>query len=146
MIAGPAWIVTCSRPAPGTRDDLVAAVSARLDPLDEPGVGDAVTIVIDEAVDRMWDVSDDLDDRLAAVERTSLDDAVAAHEALQALRRDILVLHRAVGPLRRTLAGLIEERTSGFEVTHVADLHQSHDAVVELRGHIDTQLLLLNGL
>jgi magnesium transporter len=146
VVAGPTWIVTCSRPAPGHRDDLIAAVGARLGSLGEPGVGDAVTVVVDEAVDRLWDVSDDLADRLAAAERTSLDDAVAAHQALQALRRDILVLHQAVGPLRRALASLIEEHLNGLDVAHVSDVRQSHDAVIELRGQIDTQLLLLNGL
>ncbi len=34
----------------------------------------------------------------------------------------------------------------GLGGSHAADVRQSHDAVVELRGQIDTQLLLLNGL
>ena len=146
VMIGPAEVVTCSRAGGAGRAGLIAAIGSRLAALDRVRTGDAFAVIIDEVVDALWDVSDELDDRLVAAERTSLDDAETPHEALQSLRRDILVLHRAVGPLRRVLADLIDMRFHPLDVEHVAELRQSHDAVVELRGQIDTQLLLLNGL
>ena len=64
----------------------------------------------------------------------------------KALRHDILVLHRVVGPLRRVLAEMIDAGAAVLGAEDVAALRRSHDAIVELRTQIDTQLLLLNGL
>lgn len=144
VIAVPAGVVTCRRAVDA--EALVTAVGSRLSATPSARAGDVLTIVVDEVVDGLWDDSDELDDRLAESERASLDDASAAHQALQALRRDILVLHRTVGPLRRVVADLIDARVPVLDAEHVAALRRSHDTVVELRGQIDTQLLLLNGL
>ena len=146
VMVGPAGVVTCSRAGGAGRAGLVAAIGSRLAASDRVRTGDAFAVIVDEVVDALWDLSDELDDRLVAAERTSLDDAEAAHQALQSLRRDILVLHRAVGPLRRVLADLIDIRIHALDAGNVAALRQSHDAVIELRGQIDTQLMLLNGL
>jgi magnesium transporter len=143
VIATSNAVVTCARDGDGA---LMDEVAVRLSAADVVGSGDVLDAVAGAVVDRLWDDSDELDDRLAAAERASLDDVDGAHSALQALRHDILVLHRVVGPLRRVLAEMIGARVPVLGAGHVAALRRIHDAVVELRTQIDTQLLLLNGL
>lgn len=144
VVAAPAGVVTCRREAGA--EALVTAVGTQLALMTSTGAGDLLATIADQVVDGLWDDSDELDDRLTEAERASLDDASAAHLALQSLRHDILVLHRTVGPLRRVLADLIHVRVPVLDAEQVAALRRSHDTVIELRGQIDTQLLLLNGL
>lgn len=145
MATGPGWVLTVGRPPAGPSAQVVAAVEARL-PATRAEAPDVLALMVDELVDQAWDVSDDLDDRLTAAEQASLNDADALRVTLQALRHDILVLHRATGPVRRIVAALTEAPSLGVDARRIGSLRQSHDAVVELRGQLDTQLLLLNGL
>ncbi|HEX6255158.1 MAG TPA: CorA family divalent cation transporter [Euzebyales bacterium] len=144
LIATSTVVVTCARY--GGAGALTDEVAERLAASDTPTAGDVLEAVSAVVVDGLWDDSDQLDDRLATAERASVDDTDDVHGALQALRHDILVLHRVVGPLRRVLAEMIDAGAAVLGAEDVAALRRSHDAIVELRTQIDTQLLLLNGL
>ena len=146
VVVGSTWVMTCRPSRVPASSDLVDAIGARLAAAGPVGPGTLFSILLDEVVDQLWDLGDDLDDRLADAERASLDDPDAAHRTLQSLRHDILVLHRAVGPLRRMLARVDDSGIAEPAATQVVTVRRSHDAVVELRRQIDTQLLLLNGL
>ncbi len=146
VIVGTAWIVTYRRVARSAGAELADAVATRLAAAGTITTIDVLAVVLDEVVDQLWEVSDDLDDRLADAERASIEDAESAVETSQALRRDLLVLHRAVGPFRRILANLIDIAARQLTPAQVVAMRQTHDAVVGLREQLDAQLLLLNGL
>lgn len=144
-IAGPGVVVTCHPDALRVPPSVLDTVAARLGTAGA-GTVHVLTLLFDELTDAQWEIGDDIDDRLAEAEQVSIDDPDGAHRRLLSLRRDILTLHRMVGPLRRVLAEVADVDAELVDARAASAIRQIHDAVVQLRGQIDTQLLVLNGL
>lgn len=150
LLVGATWIVTCRSAAggelPDPLDDELGRLSAN--PADRQRPVDAVLVVVDALLDRQMDVSDDLDDRLAAAEDDLLEapESASMHDPLVELRRDVLALHRVTGPVRRLLTAIMAGTHPVLQPRDVDALRYSHDAVLELKEQIATQLMLLNGL
>jgi magnesium transporter len=104
--------------------------------------------MIDAVVDRQMELSDDLDDRLAEAEEALLDDPESQElrGVLAVLRRDVMLMHRIAGPLRRVLALLVNGKAPVTDERDSAALRHVHDAVVQLREQVNTQLALLTSL
>lgn len=150
VMASPSWIVTCrARPPADGQDPLDEALSrlARRAPADVRPA-EVLLLVLDAMIDRQMELSDDLDDRLAAAEEALLEDPQSGttHGVLVGLRRDVMLLHRVVGPLRRVLALLVNGKAPLTDRDDVVILQHIHDAVVQLREQITTQLALLTSL
>lgn len=93
-------------------------------------------------------VLDALDDPLAEVEEALLDDpeSQALRGVLVILRRDVRLMHRVASPFRRVLALLVNSNAPLTDAGDHVALRHLHDAVVQLREQINTQLALLMSL
>ncbi|HSK95866.1 MAG TPA: CorA family divalent cation transporter, partial [Euzebyales bacterium] len=149
VAASPDWIVTC-RGAPFAGDDPLDGARARLSARSaaEVTAAQALLAIVDAVVDGQMTLSDELDDRLADAEEVLLDDPASPllYDVLPRLRRDVMAMHRVAGPLRRALALLVDGRAPLMTTDDIAALRHQHDAVVQLREQVDTQLALLTSL
>ena len=149
VAAVPGWIVTC-RSAPFAGDDPLDEARSRLTARAAAEVtpGQVLLAIVDAVLDGQMALSDELDDRLAEAEEVLLEDPESPplHDVLPRLRRDVMAMHRVAGPLRRVLALLVDGKAPLTTTDDIAALRHLHDAVVQLREQIDTQLALLTGL
>ena len=150
IMASGSGIVTCRVQPPASGDDPLDEAQARLArrASDEVRPAEVLLLMIDAVVDRQMELSDDLDDRLAEAEEALLDDPESQElrGVLAVLRRDVMLMHRIAGPLRRVLALLVNGKAPVTDERDSAALRHVHDAVVQLREQVNTQLALLTSL
>lgn len=141
VVVAPTAVVTCHPDRYRLDVERCAAAAARLTADDATSPTGAFAVLLDELIGDQWTLGDDIDDRLA----DAVGDPPPTPDHIAALRRDLLTLHRVIGPVRRQLADLVEAAANAGD-DGTGRLEQLHSAVVALRAQVDTQLLLLNSL
>jgi magnesium transporter len=152
IVAGPGWVVTVRHPTEHSRPFDVAEVTRRFElQRSEHGVaedGFLLYALFDVVIDRYFDVTDAIDDRLDEVEKevfgTVRDSGIPA--GVFALRRDLVDFRRAAAPMREVLDAMARKEmpfVCDEALVHFRDLYDRLLRVIDL---IESQRDLLTGL
>lgn len=153
IVFGDGWLVTVHHqdpihPAP----DIVSAAQLLFSrqsqdhgALDE---GFALWAMLDILVDRYFLVTDEIDDRLEALEdvvfETGFGDDIPAD--MYRLRRTLVGFRRSVGPLREVIAALLRREAEFVDDQAIVHLQDVYDHVLRVMDLIESQRDLLTGV
>lgn len=112
VIVGPTAIVTCHPDRHRVGSERVKAAATRSFALPGATPSVALTVLLDDLIGTQWALGDEIDDRLVEVEHVAVDDPEVAAVDIALLRRDLLTVHRVIGPLRRQLADVVDVAAS----------------------------------
>jgi magnesium transporter len=103
--------------------------------------------ILDVIVDRYFDVTNAVDDRLDVIEDLVFDRMAAdIPREIFTLRRSIVAFRRAVGPLREVLAQLLRKEVACIGDAAIAHLQDVYDHTLRVLDLIESQRELLTGL
>lgn len=112
VIVGATAIVTCHPDRHRVGSERVKAAATRSFALPGATPSVALTVLLDDLIGTQWALGDEIDDRLVEVEHVAVDDPEVAAVDIALLRRDLLTVHRVIGPLRRQLADVVDVAAS----------------------------------
>jgi len=152
VVIGPGWIVTVRHPSPHHRPFDVDEVARRFQlQRSEHGTtedGFLLYALFDVVIDRYFDVTDAIDDRLDDVEKEVFGDVrdTGIPEGVFALRRDLVDFRRAAAPMREVIDAVARKELPFVceeSLVHFRDLYDRLLRVVDL---VESQRDLLTGL
>lgn len=145
FIIGPTWLIT-------VREEGEAGALWPLDGLrrhyervrgGSTSAGFLLYLLLDGLVDGHIDATDELDDRIEAVEDRvfgeAADDRQAVQQELYTLRRELLALRHVVAPLREVVAALLRREVEWVHSDAILHLQDVYDHVMRVVDVIDTQ-------
>jgi magnesium transporter len=162
LVFGDGWLITVRKPgeegAPATPASEVIDRFERLRRLEgATDEGFLLYVVLDAIVDRFFEVSDAVEERLDHIEREIFSDRrprrvdllhggdAGITEQLYHLRQDLVSFRRSVAPHREALAPLLRGEAPFLGDVAVIHLRDVHDLVVRATEMVEGQRDLLNG-
>lgn len=162
VVVGERWVLTVRERSVAGVVDLGAAVAAlRSDTRSEPSVGLVVHVVADVIVDGYFDLTDDIDRRLAAIEdlifaADDLDESRGlspseqdrrdrtAQRSMLVLRNDLVLLRRRLAPLYDVLQAVLRGEAGTLDREVALRFQDVVDHVLRVTETIDVHHELLS--
>jgi magnesium transporter len=161
LVFGDGWLITVRKPGeegapPTSVSDLIDRFERRRRQEGASDEGFLLYVVLDAIVDRFFEVSDVVEERLSDVEADIFSDRrprridhlggdVGITERLYRLRQDLVGFRRSVAPLREALAPLLRGEAPFIGDEAVIHLRDVYDLVVRATEMVEAQRDLLNG-
>jgi magnesium transporter len=151
LVFGDGWLLSVRHGAPtGPSPAGVEALTRFERQRGEHGSNDEgflVWAIMDVIVDRYFDVTGAIDDRLDAIEDLVFDTTESGiPREIFTLRRSIVAFRRAVGPLREVLSELLRREVACIGDAAITHLQDVYDHVLRVLDLIESQRELLTGL
>jgi magnesium transporter len=152
IVTGPGWLLTVRHPsADGTELDL-EEVARRFDlqrsehTSNEQGY--LLWALFDVVVDRYFDVTDMVDDRLDKIEEVVFSESPPAGipREIFDVRTDLTVVRRAAAPLREVVNAIIRREIDFVDDDAIVHFHDIYDRVLRVGDLVESQRDLLTGL
>lgn len=103
--------------------------------------------LIDAVIDSFFPILEDLGEQLEDLEQDIMEDPRHEHIPLiHSIRRDMLVVRRAVWPLRELINGLLRDDHPNIDVKTQVFLRDCYDHTVQLMDMVDTNREIIGGL
>ena len=152
LVVGPGWVLTLRHPtehsSPIPIDEIMRRFEFEFSGKGKPEEGFLLWAIFDVIVDRYFDTTDTIDDRLDVVEEQVFgsDGQAGVPQGVFALRRDLSEFRRAVAPMREVVDAITRK-----EVTFVCDeaitfFRDIFDRTLRALDFIETQRDLLTSL
>jgi magnesium transporter len=162
LIFGDGWLITVRKPGeegapPTPASDVIQRFERLRSQEGATDEGFLLYVVLDTIVDRFYEVSDAVEDRLDRIEGDIFADRrpartdpthggdVGITEALYRLRQDLVAFRRTVAPLREALSPLLRGEAPFLGEMAVIHLRDVYDLVVRATDVVEAQRDLLNG-
>ena len=154
IVMGPGWIVTVRHPAspssdrPFEVDEVARRFELQRSEHNSTEEGFLLWALFDVVVDRYFDVSDLIDDRLDDVEEDVFQDdhVTGIPQGLFVLRRALVEFRRASAPMREVLDAITRKDVPFVCEESIPHFRELHDRVLRMLDFIETQRDLLTGL
>jgi magnesium transporter len=152
VVTGPGWLLTVRHPsADGTQLDL-DEVARRFElQRAEHGSneqGYLLWALFDVVVDRYFDVTDRVDNRLDEIEEIVFSESPPAGipREIFDVRSDLTVVRRAAAPLREVVNAIIRREIDFVDDEAIVHFHDVYDRVLRVGDLVESQRDLLTGL
>jgi magnesium transporter len=152
IVTGPGWLVTVRHPGEhGTPVDL-DEVARRFDlqraEHSTTEQGFLLWALFDVIVDRYFEVTDEVDDRLDEIEEVVFTDnpPPAVPREIFTVRSDLTTLRRAAAPMREVVNAIIRREIDFVDDQAVVHFHDVYDRVLRVGDLVEAQRDLLTGL
>jgi magnesium transporter len=139
MFVGPNWVLTFQEGTPGDSFDRVRSRIREGGRIRQLGSGYLAYSLMDAVIDAYYPVLEVYAERLDELENQVLEPRnVRVMDLLHEVKADLLILRRAIWPLRDAMALLAREETSRFPVEVRPYLRDCYDHVVQVVELIET--------
>ncbi|MEX2175098.1 MAG: magnesium/cobalt transporter CorA [Pirellulaceae bacterium] len=139
LFVGPEWVITFQEGRPGDPFDRVRARIREGGRLRQFGSGYLAYALMDAAIDAYYPVLEVYAERLDELEDQVLEPRnTRVMDSLHEVKADLLILRRAIWPLREALALLSREETTRFPPEIRPYLRDCHDHVVQVVELVET--------
>jgi magnesium transporter len=152
IVTGPGWLVTVRHPsADGSQVDLDEVTRRfELQRVEHSTTeqGFLLWALFDVIVDRYFEVTDAVDDRLDAIEQVVFRDQppTGIPREIFTVRRDLTTLRRAAAPMREVVNAIIRKEIDFVDEPAVVHFHDVYDRVLRVGDLVEAQRDLLTGL
>ncbi len=152
VFLGRDWMVTVRDRNPAGEPWSLDGVRARFEQAkpEEANAGFLLYVVLDELVDGYFEVADQAEDHLEALEERLFGDNHPDDHSMQrellAVRRDLLNFRRRVAPLREVLAALLRRHVEWIDDDAIVHLQDVYDHVLRAIDRIDEQRELVSNV
>jgi magnesium transporter len=152
LVVGPGWVLTLRHPtehsSPVPIDEIMRRFEFQLDGKDKPEEGFLLWAIFDVLIDRYFDTSDAIDDRLDAIEEQvfGADGQEGVPAGVFALRRDLTEFRRAVAPMREVVDAITRKEVPFVCDSAITFFRDIFDRTLRALDFIDTQRDLLTSL
>jgi magnesium transporter len=152
IVTGPGWLLTVRHPGDdGTPLDLdEVARRFELQRLEHSRTeqGYLLWALFDVVVDRYFEVTDAIDDRLDRIEDTVFSEHPPAQipRDIFTVRSDLTTLRRAAAPLREVVNAIIRREIDFVDDGAIVHFHDVYDRVLRVGDLVEAQRDLLTGL
>jgi magnesium transporter len=152
IVTGPGWLVTVRHPSDeGTQVDLdEVARRFELQRVEHRATeqGFLLWALFDVIIDRYFDVTDQVDDRLDEIEQVVFSDVPppAIPREIFTIRSDLTTLRRAAAPMREVVNAVIRREIGFVDDQAIVHFHDIYDRVLRVGDLIEAQRDLLTGL
>ncbi len=139
MFVGPAWVLTFQEGTPGDSFDRVRSRIREGGRIRQHGSGYLAYALMDAVIDAYYPVLEVYAERLDEFEETVLDPRdTRVMDRLHDVKADLLILRRAIWPLRDAMAMLAREDTARFAPEIRPYLRDCYDHVVQVVELLET--------
>jgi magnesium transporter len=152
IVTGPGWLVTVRhRSGDGTPvdlDEVTRRFELQRTEQSTTEQGYLLWALFDVLVDRYFEVTDEVDDRLDQIEEVvfSENPPPAVPREIFAVRSDLTTLRRAAAPMREVVNAIIRREISFVDEQAIVHFHDVYDRVLRVGDLIEAQRDLLTGL
>ncbi len=152
LVMGPGWLVTVRHPTEGSRPVDVEVIAHRFElqrvEHSRTEGGFLLWALFDVIIDRYFDVTDAIDDKLEDVEEVVFDNQGEGGipRDVFSLRRDLMNFRRAAAPVRDVLNALIRREVSFVSEEALVHFQDLYDRLLRVIDLIESQRDLLTGL
>ena len=130
-----ALVITTQRRSLRSVEDVVGSLKSGDGPENAPGV---VVELTGRLVSRMSDTVDDLEEQIADLEVTTLEETkTETRSALSHLRRQIIALRRYLAPQREAISALVASKFSWLDERHRLSLRETGDQLIRHLEDLD---------
>jgi magnesium transporter len=152
VVTGPGWLLTVRHPhEDGSRvdlDEVARRFELQRTEHQETEQGFLLWALFDVVVDRYFEVTDAIDDRLDKIEEVVFSDRPPAnvpHEIFD-VRSDLTTVRRAAAPLREVVNAIIRREIDFVDDEAIVHFHDVYDRVLRVGDLVEAQRDLLTGL
>jgi magnesium transporter len=153
IVIGPGWLVTVRHPTERSNPVDIDEVMRRFEVMraehSRTEEGYLLWALFDVIIDRYFDVTDQVDDRLEAIEEVVFVDdknEPGIPRDVFAIRRDLMLFRRAAAPLREVVDAIIRRDVRFVSDEAVTHFHDIYDRLLRVLDLIESQRDLLTGL
>jgi magnesium transporter len=152
VVTGPGWLLTVRHPGDDGSNFDLDEVARRFDLQREEHAeteqGFLLWAIFDVIVDRYFDVTDEVDDRLDAIEDIVFSPAPPTDvpREIFTVRSDLSTLRRAAAPLREVVNAIIRREIDFVDDHAIVHFHDVYDRVLRVGDLVEAQRDLLTGL
>jgi magnesium transporter len=152
IVTGPGWLVTVRHPTETSTPVDLEEVARRFElqraEHSTTEQGFLLWALFDVIVDRYFDVTDAVDDRLDEIEQIVFTDnpPPAVPREIFTVRSDLTTLRRAAAPMREVVNAIIRREIDFVDEQAIVHFHDVYDRVLRVGDLIEAQRDLLTGL
>jgi magnesium transporter len=152
VVTGPGWLLTVRHPREdGTRvdlDEVARRFELQRTEHHETEQGFLLWALFDVVVDRYFEVTDAIDDRLDQIEEVVFSHQPPADVPREIfdVRSDLTVVRRAAAPLREVVNAIIRREIEFVDDQAIVHFHDVYDRVLRVGDLVEAQRDLLTGL
>ena len=152
IVTGPGWLLTVRHPddhgTPVDLDEVARRFELQRAEHRETEQGFLMWAIFDVIVDRYFDVTDEVDDRLDAIEDIvfSPEPPTDVPREIFTVRSDLSTVRRAAAPLREVVNAIIRREIDFVDDEAIVHFHDVYDRVLRVGDLIEAQRDLLTGL
>ena len=152
IVTGPGWLVTVRHPTetstPVDLDEVARRFELQRAEHSTTEQGFLLWALFDVIVDRYFEVTDAVDDRLDEIEQIVFTDnpPPAVPREIFTVRSDLTTLRRAAAPMREVVNAIIRREIDFVDEQAIVHFHDVYDRVLRVGDLIEAQRDLLTGL
>lgn len=152
IVTGPGWLLTVRHPgsdaAPVDLDEVARRFELQRLEHSTTEQGYLLWALFDVIVDRYFDVTDTVDERLDEIEDVvfSAVPPAAVPKEIFAVRTDLTIVRRAAAPLREVVNAIIRREIEFVDDQAIVHFHDVYDRVLRVGDLVEAQRDLLTGL
>jgi magnesium transporter len=152
IVTGPGWLLTVRHPSDDGSEVDLDEVARRFElqrmEHSETEQGFLLWAIFDVIVDRYFDVTDAIDDRLDEIEEIvfTKDPPSDVPREIFTVRSDLTTARRAAAPLREVVNAIIRREIDFVDDEAIVHFHDVYDRVLRVGDLIEAQRDLLTGL
>jgi magnesium transporter len=152
VVTGPGWLITVRHPSgsgiPFDVDEVERRFELQRTEHSATEQGFLLWALFDVVVDRYFDVTDAMDDRLDTIEETVFADKPppGVPREIFTVRSDLTTLRRAAAPMREVVNAIIRKEIGFVDEEAIVHFHDIYDRVLRVGDLIEAQRDLVTGL
>jgi magnesium transporter len=152
IVTGPGWLLTVRHPSDdGSEldlDEIARRFELQREEHNAHEQGYLLWAIFDVVVDRYFDVTDLVDDRLDEIEEVVFapDPPAGVPREIFSVRSDLTTVRRASAPLREVVNAIIRREIDFVDDQAVVHFHDVYDRVLRVGDLVEAQRDLLTGL
>ena len=149
MYIGPTWFISVRRHDPEGKEWDPTAAMQRFERRcgDSPDSGRILLTILDELVDGYFDTTDEIEDRIEALEDRIFNEKLQTEQEIQhdlfAIRSDLIDFRRAVMPLREVLGALTRQEVPWITGEALVQCRDTYDKLLRAVDVVDDQRELI---
>ena len=149
MYIGSTWFISVRRHDPEGKEWDPTATMERFERQcgDAPDSGRLLLTVLDELVDGYFDTTDEIEDRIEALEDRIFGESLHTEKAIQhdlfAIRSDLIDFRRAVMPLREVLGVMVRQEVTWITGEALVQCRDTYDKLLRAVDVVDDQRELI---